>query len=221
LRSVSVSVSVLVLAVGVGGLRFYQVHSAEHAVGTLDAEMASLNAEKPAFSTALSVADTMRTAEAKVSSLTVDAPDWYAVVANLANQNPDQLAVTGFTGTATAPVTTRKGSASHTATATATTTGSTTPTFPGQIGTVSATVSGTYAGNVNCNPYAAFIGDIGAPMFGTPQSTGPTCPTTNGTTVVTFQTTIPVLSLSSLAKQGCYDVLHPAPACPAATKGSR
>lgn len=215
--------AVLVLALAAGGLRFYQVHEAEHAIGTLDAEMATLNAEKPTYSTALSVADTLRAAESKVSTLTVDAPDWYAVVANLASENPDQLAVTGFTGTATAPVTTGSGSGSSAATAT--TTGSTTPALPGQIGTVAATVSGTYLGNVNCNPYADFLGDIGAPMFGTPQSSGPTCPTTNGRTVVTFQTTIPVLSISSLAKQGCYDLADPAPSCPQAmptsTKGAK
>ncbi|MDA8073202.1 MAG: type IV pilus assembly protein PilM [Actinomycetota bacterium] len=216
-RKVTLAAAVVLgLALCVGGLRFYQVHDAEHALGTLDAEIATLNAEKPAYSDALAVADTVRTAESKVRSLTIDVPDWYAVVANLASMNPDQLAVTGFTGTAIAPATTRSSSGSPGTTATTTTaTGSTT--VPGQIGTVSATVSGTYAGNVNCNPYAAFIGDIGAPMFGTPQSTGPTCPTTNGSTVVTFQTTIPVLSLSSLAKQGCYDPADPVPGCPRAT----
>lgn len=194
--------ALLVLGVAAGGLRFYEVHNAEHAIGTLDAEMATLNGEKPAYSSALSVADTMRAAESKVSSLTADAPDWYAVVANLASENPDQLAVTGFTGTAIAPATTGSGS------------GSSTPSVPGQIGTVAATVSGTYPGNVNCNPYADFLGAIGAPMFGTPQSSGPTCPTANGRTVVTFQTTIPVLSISSLAKQGCYDLADLAPGCP-------
>jgi len=203
--------AVLVLAVGVGGLRFYQVHSAQNAVGSLNSEIVSLNAEKPTYSKALDVADTLHATEGEVTSLTTGSPDWYAVVANLASQNPDHLAITNFTGTAKATA----GSPATTSTSTSTSGTTAAVTTPGQIGTVSATVTGTYSGNVNCNPYADFLGDVGTPMFGTPQSTGPTCPTANGTTVVTFTTTIPVLSMASLAKQGCYDLTDPAPGCPA------
>ncbi len=205
--------AVAVLVVAVSGLRFYQVHSAQSDVNALTGEIARLNAEKPLYSKAQAVADALRQSENQVAALTAGIPDWYAVVQGLAKQNPDQLAVTSFAGTARSPSTATSASAP-------TSSQSTTAAAPGQIGTISATVTGTYSGNVNCNPYADFIGDVGAPMFGTPQSSGPQCPTTNGTTTVTFPATIPVLPSASLATQGCYNVLHPAPACPAATKGS-
>lgn len=204
--------AVLVLVVGYGGLRFYQVHSARNAVAALNGEIGRLNAEKPKYSKALAVYDALRTAESQVATLTSKVPDWYAVLTNLAAQNPDHLAITGFSGVAAGATTAGSAPASGSQTASATT--------PGSIATISATVTGTYAGNVDCNPYADFIGDIGAPMFGTTQSTGPTCPTTNGSTVVTFPVTIPVLSVGSLAKQGCYDLATPAAGCPAVASAS-
>ncbi len=202
--------AVLALVAAVSGLRFYQVHSAQSDVGALTSEISRLNAEKPLYSKAQAVADALRRSQSQVAALTTGVPDWYAVVTGLAKQNPDQLAVTGFSGTATKATTSAASPAGSTTTTSA----------PGQIGIVKATVTGTYKGNVNCNPYADFIGDVGAPLFATPQSTGPQCPTTNGTTTVTFPAVIPILSSASLAKIGCYDVVHPAPGCPAATKGS-
>lgn len=206
----TVAAAVLVVVAAVGGLRFYQVHKAQGDVSSLNGEISQLNAERPHYSAALGVADAVKSAEGQVSSLTSDVPDWYAVVAGLATQNPDNLSVDGFSGTA------------GTAPATGSTSGSTTTgtTAPGAIGSVSATITGTYSGNVNCNPYADFIGDIGAPMFGTPQSPGPTCPTTGGSTTVTFSASIPVLSAVSLAKQGCYDVAAPASGCPNSPTGA-
>lgn len=208
-RGVTVAAAALVVVVAAfGGLRFYQVHSAEGAVSSLNAEISALNAEKPHFSKALAVADTVKTAETQVSTLTSSVPDWYAVLTNLASQNPDDLTISSFSGTTTTATTAGSGASSR-----STTTGSTTPS---SIGTIAATVTGTYSGNVDCNPYADFIGDVGAPFFGTTQSTGPTCPTTGSSTVVTFSATIPVLSAASLAKQGCYDVASPASDCPGA-----
>lgn len=205
--------AVLVLVVGFGGLRFYQVHSAQNAVSALNGEITQLNAEKPKYSKALAVADAVRTSESQVSALTAKVPDWYAVLTSLASQNPDNLAITSFSGTVAGTATTAAGGSPASTTTAATT--------PGSIGAVSATVTGTYPGNVNCNPYADFLGDVGAPMFGTPQSSGPTCPTTNGSTVVTFPATIPVLSIASLAHQGCYDVAALAATCPGASKGGK
>jgi len=187
--------AVLVVVLAFGGLRFYQVHQARQATAALSTEIAQLNAEKPRYSKALAVADALRTAESEVGSLTTKVPDWYAVLNALAAQNPDRLAITGFSGTAVGATTTSTPSTGSSTTTTAT---------PGAIATISATVTGTYAGNVSCNPYADFLGDVGAPMFGTPESTGPTCPAANGTTVVTFPVTLPVLSIASLADQGCY-----------------
>lgn len=208
--------AVLVLVAAYGGLRFYQVHNAQNDVSALNAQIAQLNAEKPKYSKALAVADAVQTSERQVASLTAKIPDWYAVLTNLASQNPDNLSISGFTGSAASPATTGAGGASG-----STTTGATSGSTPGSIANVSATVSGTYSGDVNCNPYADFIGDIGAPMFGSPQSAGPSCPSSNGATTVTFSTTIPVLSVASLAEQGCYDPAHLAATCPGAPKESK
>jgi type IV pilus assembly protein PilM len=192
----TVAAAVLVLVIGLGGLRFYQVHQARQADAALTTEIAQLNAEKPRYSKALAVADALRTAESEIGGLTTKVPDWYAVLNALAAQNPDHLSVTGFSGAAATSSTTSTASSGASTTSASST--------PGAIGTVSATVTGTYSGDVSCNPYADFLGDVGAPMFGTPESTGPTCPSTNGSTVVTFPVTIPVLSAASLAEQGCY-----------------
>jgi type IV pilus assembly protein PilM len=209
----------LVVVVGAGGLRFYQVHQARSAVAALDSEIGQLHAEMPTYSKALAVADALRTAQQQVAGLTAKVPDWYAVIGALAAQNPDHLAVTSLTGTATAAPGTR-GTTSSTTT-TGPSTAGTTP-VPGAIGTVNATVTGTYSGDVSCNPYADFLGDVGKPFFGTPQSTGPTCPSANGQTVVTFPVTIPVLSAASLARQGCYlTSTATSSACPASTKGGQ
>ncbi|MFC0082164.1 type IV pilus assembly protein PilM [Aciditerrimonas ferrireducens] len=217
-RAVSLgAVAAAVVVLGLGGWRTYEAHRTSEQVAALRSEIAQLNAEKPRYSKAQAVADGLAVAQREVEGLTTHVPDWYAVVQALAAQNPDNLAVTDFTGTAL------DASGSAAATQSSAAPGATTTsTLPGQIATIQATVTGTYQGNVSCNPYADFIGDVGKPFFGAPASAGPTCPSSGGQTVVTFSASIPVLRPASLSTNGCYDVLHPAAGCPTdtATKGN-
>jgi len=209
------AVAVGIVVLGLGGWQTYQAHRTGQQVTALESQISQLNAEKPRYSKALAVADGLAVAQREVEQLTAHVPDWYQVVEALAAQNPDNLAVTGFSGNALGPA-----GAGQQAQATEAPGATTTASLPGQIGTVQATVTGTYQGNVSCNPYADFIGDVGKPFFGAPASSGPTCPSSGGQTVVTFGVSIPVLSPASLAAEGCYDVVHPAAGCPGAPQST-
>jgi type IV pilus assembly protein PilM len=214
-RKVTVgAVAAALVVLGVGGLRTYQVHRASAQVGVLRSEIVHLDAEKPRYSKAQELEDDLAAAQGRVESLTKGVPDWYTVLEGLASQNPAGLAVTNFSGTAAQTAGTAPSGQSTQASSGQT---GTQPTTPGEIGSFQATVTGTFQGDVSCDPYARFIGQVGKPFFGFPVSSGPTCPSTGGQTVVTFPVQVPVLEKASLEANGCYDPERPQPGCPGAS----
>jgi type IV pilus assembly protein PilM len=101
--AVGVGILFLLLFIGLGVWRFLQVQSAEHNVSTLNATIAGLTAQerqydKPAAEHAQILSD-----EQVALPLVADEVNWPAVFKALQVQTPQDLAITGFSGSSSVP----------------------------------------------------------------------------------------------------------------------
>ncbi len=96
----------IVLLVLIGGWSFWswwQVHSAGNSVGTLNAEIASLNAEKIKVSPAAAVAQEAAAAKSAVAADAKYAIDWGRVISYLDRATPTGFVIDNATGVANCP----------------------------------------------------------------------------------------------------------------------
>jgi type IV pilus assembly protein PilM len=202
-----------VALVAYGALNFLRVHDAQNGVNALNMNVASLNAQIPTFDKVVAAESELATSKAQVSTITVSAVDWAAVVGELSKSTPSGLSLTSFTGTAqtTAATPAAGGSASGTTTPTTPPATSTTPagaagTVPaGAIGSISVSVGGTFPGAAHFNPVAQWIDNITAgSMFDPPGVSAVTNAPSGAATIVNFQSTLSLTSSATLAKNGKY-----------------
>ena len=88
------AVGVLLVAFGV--LNFFRVHNAQSGVNVLTASVARLNDQIPTYDKAVAVTDGLTRSKAQVTSITVSAVDWAAVVNELNKTTPTGLDLTAF-----------------------------------------------------------------------------------------------------------------------------
>ena len=102
-RKAFVAAGVVVLAlVGFSAFRFLQVHNAQNSVNALQGNVASLNNQIPTYDKVVAISNELQKAKDQVTTLSSTAVDWSAVVAQLGQRIPANLAVNAFTGTSAA-----------------------------------------------------------------------------------------------------------------------
>lgn len=186
---------VAVALVGFGGWKLWSVHSAENTVANLNSSVAALNAEIPTYNKVVETVNELHASQAQVSHLTSVSVDWAAVVNELDTVAPGGLLVNAFQGTG-GPGSPAAGAS------TSTTPGATTT---GGIGTLTVTVGGSFPNTAHFSPVAQWIDAIsGSPMFAPPSVSAVANAANGGSTDVTFQSVVSILSNASLAKKGSY-----------------
>jgi type IV pilus assembly protein PilM len=201
-----------VLLVALGGFNFLKVHHAQSGVNVLNASVAQLNDQIPTYDKAVAVTDGLTRSKAQVSTITVSAVDWSAVVGELNKTTPTGLDLTAFSGNATATGGTTPAAGGAATPTTPTTTPISTPTTPtgtpaaGVVGTLSVSVGGTFPGVAHFTPVADWIDDITSAnvMFEPPEVSAVANAPSGSDTSVTFQSTLDLTSGASLAKNGKY-----------------
>lgn len=179
---------VAVILIAFSALRFVQVHSDENQVSQSKTAIASLQSQIPKYDPVVAANKVLHQTKGEVTSITTSSPDWYPVLTALAADTPclgapynGCLDVTAFAGTSTSSSST-----------------------PGAIGTMSLSVSGTFAADPHYNPVAQWLDQVGAPMFQPPTVAGASNAPVSGGTSVTFQSTVDITSAGSLAKNASY-----------------
>jgi type IV pilus assembly protein PilM len=199
--TVMAAVGVGALLIAFGALNFLRIHSAQTGVNALNTSVDSLNAQIPTFDKVVAATEELRTSKGQVSTVTVSAVDWAAVVAELSKATPSGLSLTTFTGQAQAPGAAPAG-ASASGTSTSTAIGSTPS---GAVGTVTLDVGGTFPGVAHFSPVAEWIDGIsGSTMFDPPGVSAVSNTPSGADTSVTFQSTLSLTSDATLAKNGKY-----------------
>jgi len=200
-----------VLLVAFGALNLLRVHNAENDVSNLTESVNALNAQIPTYDKAVAVTDGLQRSKVEVSSITVGAVDWAAVVAELSKTTPSGLSLTSFSGNAAQSTTGGTAGAGPTAA------GQTTPTTvpaatgavggstAGAVGTVSVDVGGTFPSVAHFSPVAEWIDNVtGTSMFDPPGVSAVSNAPSGANTSVTFQSTLTLTSSATLAKNGRY-----------------
>jgi type IV pilus assembly protein PilM len=185
---------VVVALLGVSAWRFLQVHSAEHTVNALEANVASLNNQIPTYDKVVSISNELNKAKGQVTSLSSTAVDWSAVIGQLGQRVPANLAITSFTGTSTAP-------GGGTSTSASTTSAGSVPAPAGSIGSMQLTVLGTFPSSAHFDPVAQWIDNLTAsPLFNPPSVASVGNAPNGGNTNVSFQSTLFLTKNANLIK---------------------
>jgi len=198
-RVITVAAAVGLLVLGFGAFRFWQVHSAQGRVSSLQASVAELNGQIPSFTRVVTATNELRSATAQVSRLSSTAVDWAAVLNELSVRTPAGLAVSAFSGTGGGPAGAPVATPAATAGGSATT--ATTP--HGAVGSFTALVSGSFPVAAHFSPVALWIDGVsGSSMFDPPGVTSVTNVPQGANTTVSFQSTVSLTSGASIAKNG-------------------
>jgi type IV pilus assembly protein PilM len=188
--------ALVALVVLFAGYRIFAVHNTENDVSSLRTQVATLNAEIPKYNAVVKAVNELRTARGQVTRLTSSAVDWAHVVAELDRVTPQSLGVTTFAGQSATATPAAGSSAPPSGAAQA---------VPGSIGTVTVSVAGTFPATAHFSPVAQWIDAIsGSKLFNPPAVSAVANVPAGGNTTVTFQSTISLTSLSSLAKNGTF-----------------
>ncbi len=199
------AVAVGILVIAFGALNFLRVHNAENGVNALNVSVDALNGQIPTYDKAVAVTDGLARSKAQVSTVTVSAVDWAAVVTELDKSTPTGLDLTTFVGAsqATSGTTAGGGAAGTTTTTPASTAVGTTT--AGSVGTLTVDVGGTFPVSAHYDPVAQWIDNITAvSMFGPPGVSAATNTPSGSGTDVSFQSTLSLTSGATLAKNGKY-----------------
>lgn len=195
------AVVVAVALVGFGGWKLWSVHSAENTVANLNSSVAALNAEIPTYNKVVETVNELHASQAQVKHATGLAVDWAAVVKELDSVAPGGLAVNTFTATG-GPAAGAGAATSGAPTSAPSTPGATTA---GGIGTMTVSVGGSFPNTAHFSPVAEWIDAIsGTSMFAPPSVSAVANAANGGSTDVTFQSVVSILSNASLAKNGSY-----------------
>lgn len=184
-----------------GGWRMWSVHEAEHQVAALTANTAQLEAEVPTYEKASDAVTELNAAHDQVTKLTSEAVDWAAVINELDSITPSGLAIDAFTATGGPALTTSSGSTSSTST-TGTTPGATTT---GGVGSMTVSVAGSFPNTAHFSPVAEWIDAISnSSMFAPPSVSSVANAASGGSTNVTFQSVVTILTGGSMKENGSY-----------------
>ena len=143
-RTLLAGVAVIILLVLFGGWKFYQVHNAQNSVTTLQADIASLNAQVPKYDTVVAAQDAYTAGVARRASVLGAAVDWPLALNNLIAITPKGAEVQSFNGLANSAAgsTTPSSSGATTAATTATSSTASNSTTSAAIGSIATTVTG-------------------------------------------------------------------------------
>jgi type IV pilus assembly protein PilM len=111
-----VAAVIVILLLAASVLRLVQVHSAQDSLKSLQANIATLDAEQPRYDKALAVQDELNRSKTLLQSVTSRAVDWSTTIKHLQSLAPSGLSLSGFSGTTTAPPATTSGTSSTTTT---------------------------------------------------------------------------------------------------------
>jgi type IV pilus assembly protein PilM len=182
-RSILVGATVIVLLVLGGVLQFLRYHFVQNDVKSASAQIDQLKLQIPKYNRVVKAADELRQAQGQISSVSNSTVDWYAVLTELTARTPAGLTASSFTGTS--------GAASS-----ASSTG---------IGTVTVSVTGTYAADIHFSPVAEWIDNLSAsPFFYPPQVPQAQNTKTGGQFTVNFQSTVGLQPDANLSKNGSF-----------------
>ena len=104
-----VAVVIVIAMLGLTAWRIYKIHSAENTVGSLQAQVATLNAEIPKYDKVQQQQAELTTYTNEVVPIVQNEINWPAVLDQLRLHTPPPGAVTTFTGTTAAPTLTAAG----------------------------------------------------------------------------------------------------------------
>jgi len=196
-RVITAAAAVGLLVVGFGGFRFWQVHSAQSSVSSLQSSVAQINGQIPTYSRVVAASNELRSATVQVDKLSSTAVDWAAVLDELTARTPAGLSVGNFSGTGggAAPAAAPAASGSGASTSGAAT--------HGGIGSFTTLVTGTFPTTAHFSPVALWIDGISASaMFSPPGVASVTNAPSGANTTVSFQSTVSLTSGASIAKNG-------------------
>ena len=188
-----------VALLGFGGWRMWSVHKAEQQVASLTSSMAQLRAEIPSYNKAASAVSELHGAQGQVTSLTSHAVDWAAVISQLDSVTPADLGISTFTANGGPAL-----GGSSTGSAAPSPAGATPGALvSGGIGTMTVSVAGTFPNTAHFSPVAQWIDGISSsPIFAPPSVSAVANAPAGGSTTVTFQSVVSILSGASLEKNG-------------------
>ena len=192
------AVVVVVLVAAASALRYLQVRSDQHAVAQATATITQIQAQIPKYDPVVAANKVLHTTRAEVNAITAKAPDWYAVLTQLAKDTPclpaptaGCMEVTAFSGSAGAPP------------ASSSTTAATSP-AGGGIGSLTLSLSGTFANDPHYDPLVAWLQAVGPPMFVAPAPPAATNAPAAGGTTVSFSSPVTITAQGSLAKNASF-----------------
>lgn len=116
-RTLFASVAVLIVLVLFGGWKLYQVHNEQNNVDTLQANIATLNAQVPKYDLVVAANNAYSAGVARRASVLNSAVDWPLALNNLISITPSAAQVNSFAGTSLSASTTSVGTATGSAAA--------------------------------------------------------------------------------------------------------
>ncbi|MGO9030085.1 MAG: type IV pilus assembly protein PilM [Acidimicrobiales bacterium] len=189
-RTLVGAIVLIALVAGLGVWKYLQVHNAQNSVDTLNASIASLNAEIPKYDLVVAANNAFTEGKTRRATVLNSAIDWPAALGNLISITPAKIKVQSFVGATTTATT-----PGSTAGATAPAAGSSTTVA--SIGSVATSLTGPGPGLTSPSLWTQAIAGDPAKLFANPV---PTSIVTNPDGTVSFPSTISVTSAASLAK---------------------
>jgi len=191
-RTLAVAGIVLVLLLGFGIFKYFQVRSAQSNVNSLNAEIATINAEIPRYDLVVAATNAYNAGVRRRATVLNSAVDWPEALGNLIALTPKNLEVQSFVGTTGNASTTAGG-----ATATSPTTTPAAGSPSSVIGSVSTSLTGPGPGLTSPSQWIQAVAGDTPKLFVSPV---PTSVVTNPNGSVSFPSSISITPLASLAK---------------------